>query len=191
MIPVEWLTEARERLDGKVLRTPLLHDRDSSIYLKLENLQFTGSFKLRGALNRVLSLSIEERTRIVTASAGNHGLGVAHAVRIAGGKAIVFVSEHAVASKVEAIRAAGGEIRAVSGGYGEAEFAAKTFAEESGGTFISPYNDAQVIAGQATVGYELIDQLKGKSIRSVIVPVGGGGLLGRDRAGLPARGFGS
>jgi threonine dehydratase len=177
MIPNEWLIEARQRLEGKVLRTPLIHDRDASIFLKLENLQITGSFKIRGALNRILTLSEDERAWVVTASAGNHGLGVAYAIRLSGGKAVIFVSDHAVPQKVEAIRALGGEIREVRGGYGEAEAAAIRFAESTNGTFISPYDDPQVIAGQATVGLELIDQLEGKSIRSVIVPVGGGGLL--------------
>ncbi len=177
MIPREWLMEAQQRLEGRILRTPLLHDRDASIYLKLENLQTTGSFKLRGALNRILTLTEEERARVVTASAGNHGLGVAYAIRLAGGKAVIFVSDHAVRQKVDAIRSLGGEIHEVRGGYGEAEIAAIRFAEEIGGEYISPYNDPQVVAGQATVGFELIDQLEGRPIRSVIVPVGGGGLL--------------
>jgi threonine dehydratase len=177
MIPAEWLFEAQDRLGGKVLRTPLLNDVEAGIYLKLENLQITGSFKFRGSLNRVLTLTCEERDRIVTASAGNHGLGVAQAVRMVGGKAIIYVSDHAVPEKVNAIRAAGGEIREVQGGYGEAETAAIEFAIESGGTYISPYNDAQIIAGQATVGFELIEQLTDKTIHSIIVPVGGGGLL--------------
>jgi threonine dehydratase len=177
MIPAEWLFEAQERLGGKVLRTPLLCDEEAGIYLKLENLQTTGSFKIRGALNRVLTLTCEERDRIVTASAGNHGLGVAQAVRMVGGKAIIYVSDHAVPEKVSAIRTAGGEIREVQGGYGGAESAAIEFAVKSGGTYISPYNDAQIIAGQATVGFELIEQLAEKTFRSIVVPVGGGGLL--------------
>ncbi|NTW08138.1 MAG: pyridoxal-phosphate dependent enzyme, partial [Anaerolineaceae bacterium] len=118
MIPNEWLVEAQNRLEGKVLRTPLIYDRDASIFLKLENLQITGSFKLRGALNRILTLSEDERARVVTASAGNHGLGVTYAIHLAGGKAVIFVSDHAVPQKVEAIRAQGGEIREVRGGYG-------------------------------------------------------------------------
>jgi threonine dehydratase len=177
MIPNEWLVEAQQRLEGKVLRTPRIHDRVASIFLKLENLQITGSFKIRGALNRILTLSEDERARVVTASAGNHGLGVAYGIRLAGGKAVIFVSDHAVPQKVEAIRALGGEIREVRGGYGEAEATAIRFAEAMNGTFISPYDDPQVIAGQATVGFELVDQLEGNPIRSVIVPVGGGGLL--------------
>lgn len=188
MIPVEWLQEARGRLAGKVLQTPLLHDEDQGLYLKLENLQLTGSFKYRGALNRILTLQEEEREKVVTASAGNHGLGVARAVKDSGGHAVIFVSDHAVPEKVKAIQNAGEEIRAVQGGYGEAEAAAIQFAQETGGTFISPYNDGQVIAGQSTVGAELVGQLDGEDLKTVIVPVGGGGLLAGIGLALQASG---
>lgn len=177
MIPFEWLDQAAERMKGKVYRTPVIHDQKLNLFLKLENLQKTGSFKFRGALNRVMTLNVDERKRIVTASAGNHGLGVAHAVEITGGHATVFVSDHAVALKVEAIRRAGAEIREVRGGYGDAETAAMAFAKEIGATWISPYNDSQVIAGQATAGIELIEQTRDISLKCVIVPVSGGGLL--------------
>ena len=177
MIPYEWLDQAEERLVGRVIRTPVIHDSKLDIYLKLENLQTTGSFKFRGALNRVMTLSAEERKRIVTASAGNHGLGVAHAVQITGGKATIFVSDRAVPLKVEAIRQTGAEIREVPGGYGEAEAAGKSYVQENGGTWISPYNDGQVIAGQATVGMELIEQTEGIDLQTIIIPTGGGGLF--------------
>jgi threonine dehydratase len=171
MIPFEWLDQAAKRMMGKVLRTPVIYDPKLNLFLKLENLQKTGS------LNRVMTLSVDERKQIVTASAGNHGLGMAHAVEITGGHVIVFVSEHALPLKVEAIRRAGAEIREVRGGYGDAETTAIAFAQEIGATWISPYNDGQVIAGQATVGIELIEQTKAINFKSVIVPVGGGGLL--------------
>lgn len=177
MIPFEWLDQAAERMKGKVYQTPVIHDQKLNLFLKLENLQKTGSFKFRGALNRVMTLNVDERKLIVTASAGNHGLGVAHAVEITGGHAIVFVSDQAVSLKVDAIRRAGAEIREVRGGYGDAETAAMAFAKEIGAAWISPYNDGQVIAGQATVGMELIRQTRDLNQRSVIVPVGGGGLL--------------
>jgi len=177
MIPYEWLDQAEERLVGKVIRTPVIHDSKLDIYLKLENLQRTGSFKFRGALNRVMTLTGEERKQIITASAGNHGLGVAHAVQITGGKATIFVSDHAVPLKVDAIRQTGAEIREVPGGYGEAEVAGKSYAQKNGGTWISPYNDGQVIAGQATVGMELIEQMEGIDLQTIIIPTGGGGLF--------------
>ena len=108
--PGRMVGRGTRQAEGKVLRTPLLYDEEAEIYLKLENLQTTGSFKIRGALNRVLTLTGEERDGIVTASAGNHGLGVAQAVGMVGGKAIIYVSDHAVPEKVNAIRSAGGEI---------------------------------------------------------------------------------
>jgi threonine dehydratase len=177
MIPFEWLNQAAERMKGKVYQTPVIHDQKLNLFLKLENLQKTGSFKFRGALNRVMTLNVDERKRIVTASAGNHGLGVAHAVEITGGHATVFVSDHAVPLKINAIRRAGAEIREVRGGYGDAETAAMVFAKETGATWISPYNDGQVLAGQATAGIELIEQTRDINLECVIVPVGGGGLL--------------
>jgi len=177
MIPEEWLIQASDRLRSYVLQTPLIHDPENKLFLKLENLQITGSFKFRGALNRVMTLSEDERKIVVTASAGNHGLGVARSVRLIGGKAIIYVSNHAVPEKIYAIQKEGAEIREVPGGYGDAEKVGMRFAREGGGTWISPYNDGQVIAGQSTVGLELIEQLKGFQFKSVIVPVGGGGLL--------------
>jgi threonine dehydratase len=177
MIPLEWLDQATERKKGKVYQTSVIHDQKLNLFLKLENLQKTGSFKFRGVLNRVMTLNVDERKWIVTASAGNLGLGVAHAVEITGGHATVFVSDHAVPLKVEAIRRAGAEIREVRGGYGDAETEALAFAKEIGATWISPYNDCQVIAGQATAGIELIEQVSDINLKCEIVPVGGGGLL--------------
>jgi threonine dehydratase len=124
-----------------------------------------------------MTLNMDERKRIVTALARNHGLGVAHAAEITGGHATVFDSDHAVPLKVEAIRQARAEIREVQGGYGDAETAAIAFVKELGATWISPYNDGQVIAGQATAGVELIEQTRDINLECIIVPVGGGGLL--------------
>jgi len=113
----------------------------------------------------------------VAASAGNHGQGVAVAARLMGLRAVVFASEHAVPAKLEAMRSLGAEVRLVTGGYEQAEKAGIQFAAEQGMTWISPYNDGQVIAGQATVGVELLDDIPAEDLEAVVVPVGGGGLI--------------
>ena len=182
MIPPEWLDQAARRLQGQIEQTPLTYDPELKLYLKWENRQRTGSFKIRGALNKILALEAWELQRgLVTASAGNHGQGVAYAARLVNAEAIVFASEHAVAAKVEAMRGLGAQVRLVPGGYEAAEKAAQAFAAESGATWISAYNDGQVIAGQATLGLELLEQLAqqgGEEFpEAVIVPVGGGGLI--------------
>jgi threonine dehydratase len=179
MIPPEWLDQAARRLQGQIEQTPLTYDPELKLYLKWENRQQTGSFKIRGALNKILALEPWERQRgLVTASAGNHGQGVAYAARMLEAHSIVFASEHAVPAKVNAMRALGAEVRLVPGGYEAAERAGLAFAVGSGATWISPYNDAQVIAGQATLGLELAQQLPAQDFpRAVIVPVGGGGLI--------------
>lgn len=192
MIPSEWIDQADERIAPHIVRTPLTHDAARNLYVKWENRQKTGSFKARGALNKILALEDWEREAgIVTASAGNHGQGVALACQLTGARVTCFVSEHAVPVKVNAIRALGAEIVAVAGGYPEAESAGRKFALENHKTWVSPYNDGQVIAGQGTIGLELINSpfLKGlqppqqsgvgegPGVRSVLVPVSGGGLV--------------
>lgn len=178
MIPRDWVKAAGERLRGRVRRTPVSFDDALGCYLKWENLQETGSFKLRGAMNKVLTLQPWEREQgLVAASAGNHGQGVAVAARLMGARAVVFASEHAMPSKLDAMRALGAEVHLVPGGYAEAESAGKQFAEQQGMIWISPYNDAQVIAGQATVGLELLDELPAQELEAIVVPVGGGGLI--------------
>jgi len=178
MIPVDWLTEAKDTLLEKVRVTPVTYDSDIDAYLKWENCQLTGSFKLRGAINKIANLQPWERSLgLVTASAGNHGQGVAYAAREFGVQSVIFASDHAVPAKVDAMRGLGAEVRLVSGGYAEAEKAGLEFAMEAGRTWISPYNDGRVIAGQATVGIELVDQIQPFDAQSVVIPVGGGGLL--------------
>lgn len=179
MIPVEWMEQAKRRLDGLIHHTPLTHDPDNSLYLKWENRQITGSFKIRGALNKVLCLERWEQQRgLVTASAGNHGQGVAYAARRVGAPVIVFASENASPTKVEKMRALGADVRLVPGGYEDAERAGLDFAAHNELTWVSPYNDGQVIAGQATVGLEIIEQMGSVMPEAIIVPVGGGGLIG-------------
>jgi threonine dehydratase len=149
----------------------------ADVWLKLENEQLTGSFKLRGAYNAVASLSAEERARgIVTVSAGNHGRGVALAARQLGVRATVFVPATAPRVKVEGIRECGATIDAESAHYDEAHARALAFAHEHGVTYIDPCVGRALVAGQGTVALEIVDQLPG--VATVIVPVGGGGLLG-------------
>lgn len=178
MIPGEWLDQAAERVRDHVVRTPLTYDAEWNLYLKWENHQTTGSFKLRGAINKILALTPYELERgLAAASAGNHGQGVALAARAVGARVTVFASDHAVPSKIAAMRALGADVRLVEGGYSEAEAAGLAYSRDSGATWVSPYNDGLVIAGQATLGLELIEELAGQPVGTWIVPVGGGGLI--------------
>jgi threonine dehydratase len=178
MIPYSWLEQAAERIAPHVKKTPIIRDAENQIYLKLENQQVTGSFKVRGAINKVLTLQDWEREKgLVTASAGNHGQGVALAGKLVEAQVIIFASEHAVPAKIEAMQALGAEVRLVEGGYGEAEEAGLAYAASGGSTWISPYNDGQVIAGQGTVGLEILDQIPDLPNSTWVVPVGGGGLI--------------
>ncbi len=171
------ILEAEERIRPYLHETPLTRDERLSAFLKWENQQITGSFKLRGALNKVLSLSPAERAiGLVAASAGNHGQGVAYAARLLQAQAVIFVPEHAVPRKVEAIQQLGAEVRRVPGGYAETEAAALRWAGETGKTWVSPYNDPAIIAGQGTLGLETLRQLS-QEVACWLVPVGGGGLI--------------
>ena len=189
MIPLIWLKEAETRIAPTIRVTPLTYDPENKIYIKWENHQVTGSFKVRGALNKILALQPWEREQgIVAASAGNHGQGVALAARMTGAKAIVFASEHAVPAKIQAMQALGAEVRLVPGGYGEAEKAAIEFAASSGATWVSPYNDGQIIAGQGSLALEILAQLPEAGAFTWLVPAGGGGLLAGIGAALKADG---
>jgi threonine dehydratase len=177
MIPSQWLYDAAQRIAPHIRRTQLQYDPDLDIYLKWENRQVTGSFKVRGALNKVLSLSEWEKERgLVTASAGNHGQGVALAGSLVNAQVTVFASEHALPAKVKAMRSYGAEVRLIPGGYGEAEQAGLDFAQQNEKTWVSPYNDGQIIAGQGTLAMETLQQLPTQGEFTWIVPVGGGGL---------------
>ncbi|MFI5730780.1 pyridoxal-phosphate dependent enzyme [Kribbella sp. NPDC051587] len=164
--------------------TPLLPfhgfsaDLGVDVLAKCEHLQRTGSFKARGALAKILTLTDEEREAgVVTASSGNHGLGVANALALLGGRAIVYLPENASSSKVAALQRLGAELRAEGNDTGAQELKARAYADEQGLTYVSPYNDADVIAGQGTIGVELVKQLKGEQLDGVVVAVGGGGLI--------------
>jgi threonine dehydratase len=187
MIPLEWLSQARQRLQPHLTKTPLTFDPRHNFYLKWENRQVTGSFKARGALNKGLSLAGWEIERgLVAASAGNHGQGVALAGRITGASTIIFASESAVPVKIAAMTALGAEVRLVPGGYGQAEEQAIRYAAQTGSTWISPYNDGLVIAGQGTLGLEALEQLSGLEAAVWIAPAGGGGLVAGIGASLEA-----
>jgi threonine dehydratase len=178
MIPYSWFEAAAQRIAPHVHKTPLTFDEERGIYLKWENHQITGSFKPRGALNKILALQDWERQRgLVAASAGNHGQGVALAGGYVGAPVTIFASDHAVKTKLEAMRALGATVRLVPGGYGEAEQAGLLYAAEQGATWISPYNDGQVIAGQGTLALEIMAELPPRSPITWVVPVGGGGLI--------------
>ena len=179
MIPYEWMVEAQSRITPHIRRTPLTFDAVWRLYIKWENHQVTGSFKPRGALNKVLGLEEWERKEgLVAASAGNHGQGVAMAGRLTGTPVEVFVSEHAVASKVQAMQELGAIIHSVPGGYADAEAAGRQYAAQVHRVFVSPYNDVQVIAGQGTIGLEILQELENaETVANWIVPTGGGGLI--------------
>lgn len=178
MIPFVWLEQACERIAPYIHKTPINYDLQNDLYLKWENHQVTGSFKARGALNKILSLQNWELERgLVTASAGNHGQGVALAAGIKHAQVIVFVSNHASPNKIQAMRQLGAEIHLVPGGYAEAESAGISFAKTSGATWVSPYNDGMVIAGQGTIGLEVIRELPDPTSVTWLVPAGGGGLV--------------
>jgi threonine dehydratase len=177
MIPQLWLKAAFKRVAPHIRNTPLTYDPRQDLYLKWENTQVTGSFKVRGAINKVLSLLPEEKSKgLVTASAGNHGQGVALAGKLAGTNVLIFASEHATPTKIQAMQALGAQVRLVQGGYGEAENAGLGFSAKQG-TWISPYNDSLVIAGQGTLGLEILEQLPDLPHLTWVVPVGGGGLI--------------
>jgi threonine dehydratase len=156
------------------------------LLLKLEHLQRTGSFKFRGASHKIALLGAEEaRGGVIAASNGNHGLGVAAAARARGIRAEVFVSSHVSPAKARRIESLGARIRYAGADPLAAELAARQSAEESGQVFISPYNDAEVIAGQGTIAVELLRQIA-QPIDAVFIAAGGGGLMGGMGAYLKA-----
>ncbi|HSQ26510.1 MAG TPA: threonine/serine dehydratase [Anaerolineales bacterium] len=178
MFPPSWFQSAAKNIYPYILQTPLTYDADLDLYLKWENQQITGSFKARGAFNKVLNLHEWERQRgLVTASAGNHGQGLALAGKTLNSPVTIFTSEHAARNKLDAMQALGATLITVKGGYAEAEIAGLSYAEENEATWVSPYNDGLVIAGQGTIGLEILQQAPEMSDSTWLVPVGGGGLI--------------
>jgi threonine dehydratase len=174
---------AQQRIEPYITRTPLARSSLLSaqlgfdLWLKLENRQHTGSFKARGALNKILSLSAEEHERgIVAASAGNHALGVAYAAQCLGlSKADLFVQANAAPAKIAKIQQYNVNLHLVGNLFDEAQAAAFEFAEKNGATYVSAYDDIDVIAGQGTIGLEIMQDLP--DVDTIVVPVGGGGLI--------------
>lgn len=158
-----------------LIKAPKLNP-DGEIYLKTENLQITGSFKVRGAYYKISQLSAEEKAKgVIACSAGNHAQGVALAAAANGIKSLICLPDGAPISKVEATKSYGADVCLVEGVYDDAYNKALQLKEEKGYTFIHPFDDENVIAGQGTIGLELLDQLP--DVDAVIVPVGGGGLI--------------
>ena len=174
--------EARRRIAAIARRTPVVHSAElseragSPVHLKLECLQVTGSFKVRGAANRMLQLTAEEKARgVVTVSTGNHGRAVAYVAGRLGIPAVVCMSERVPADKVERIRALGAEVVLDGAGYDEAERHSFRVERERGLVRIEGFDDPFVIAGQGTIGLELLEDLP--EIDTAVVPLSGGGLI--------------
>ena len=173
---------ARRRMGTWVRRTPFERSQllseltGGEVYLKLENRQLTGSFKIRGASNRIALLTPDERRRgVVAASSGNHAQGVAYAARQLGVRAAIVVPGNTPKVKKDAIRALGADLTVHGNEYMDAERLAQNMSREGGMPFLSPYNDPDLIAGQGTVGLEMVED--GPELDAVLVPVSGGGLI--------------
>ena len=182
MIRLKNIQDARNAIAPFVNSTPLVRSQflsnlcNCSVFLKLENLQITNSFKPRGAFNKLLHLSAEEKTLgIITASAGNHGQAVAYAAQKLNYPARVVVPKTTPKIKIDGIRKYGANLVLFGDTYDEAEQKAKDLARKDGCAYISPYNDELIIAGHGTIGIEIIEALPNAD--TVIVPVGGGGLI--------------
>ena len=171
---------AYNNIKKHIVKTPLIHSKNLSsisntnVFLKLENFQHTGSFKLRGAMNKILNLP-DKSISVVAASSGNHGAAVAYSLSNLKMKGLVYVPENAVSSKVKLMKKYGVEIRYSGNDSLIAESSAISYAEENNLSFVSPYNDIDVISGQGTIGVEMINQMKDLDV--VFITVGGGGLI--------------
>lgn len=178
MLTLEMIQDAQKALKGIARKTPLdaAPKIGENIYIKAENLQLTGAFKLRGAYNKIRSLTKEEADRgVIACSAGNHAQGVALAASRNGIQSMICIPDGAPISKVEATKRYGAQVTLVQGVYDDAYNKAVEMQEKSGATFIHPFDDENVIAGQGTIGLEILNQIP--DVDAVIVPVGGGGLI--------------
>ncbi|MDR1978371.1 MAG: pyridoxal-phosphate dependent enzyme [Synergistaceae bacterium] len=188
-VDIHKIKEARERIAGRVRRTPLLRaDKldplvDARVYLKPENLQITGSFKIRGAMNKILSLSDGERSKgIIAASSGNHAQGVAYAAKMLGTKAILVLPENAPQIKIDGTKSLGAEV--VLYGLNAVQRYEKLYElkAQNGYVLVHSYDDPELIAGQGTGGLEIVEDLP--DVDTVAAPLGGGGLLSGVAAAL-------
>jgi threonine dehydratase len=193
MVSLVDILAAQALLDGIAVHTPLFEWTSPAdqrkLFLKLENLQPIGAFKLRGAYNKVASLSDEERRRgVISYSSGNHAQGVAYAARALGVRAIIVMPSNAPTNKLQATAALGAEIVTVGPGSEERRLRAEELAAQHGYVIVPPYNDEKIIAGQGTVGLEIIDDLP--DVETVLVPTGGGGLISGVSAAIKLSGRG-
>jgi threonine dehydratase len=191
LVALDEILDARRLLEGVAVQTHVDRSRALSeivggpVFVKCENLQRTGSFKIRGAYNRISRLDeAEKRTGVVAASAGNHAQGVALAATLNRTPATVFMPAAASLPKVEATKRYGAEVVLTGKDFGAAYESARAFSEERGSVFVDPFDHPHVIAGQGTVGCEIAEQLD--DFKTVIVPVGGGGLISGVSAALRA-----
>ncbi len=180
--------EAAVRLAGQVEETAVIRSSIpglNGVSFKLENRQHTGSFKFRGAMNRLLAADAAERARgFVTASSGNHGAALARAMQLLNVSGVIFVPEQTSEQKLEAIRSAGGDVRFHGTDGLDTELHARAYADEHDLTYVSPYNDPLIIAGQGTIGVELLRQVP--DLERVIISIGGGGLISGIAAAVKA-----
>lgn len=191
-IGLDQILAARKSIQSKIQETPISTSRSVSerlgtqVFLKLENQQTTGSFKIRGSLNKMLNLSSAELGKgLVASSAGNHAQGVAYAARTVGAQAHVVMPETAPLAKVIATQAYGAEVILRGRVYDEAYAYAKDLAQEKGYTFVHPFEDPLVIAGQGTLGLEVIEAIP--DLDSIVLPIGGGGLISGVATAIKAR----
>ena len=179
-LDINEIYNARNVLSGVLRKTPLIWSRrlntEANVYIKPENMQYTGSFKLRGAYYKISQLTDEEKAHgVIACSAGNHAQGVAFGASHNGIKALICLPAGAPISKVEATKGYGADVCLVPGVYDDAYMKAIQLRDEMGYTFVHPFDDPKVIAGQGTIGLEILDELP--DVEAVIVPIGGGGLI--------------
>ncbi|POY35979.1 threonine ammonia-lyase [Solitalea longa] len=182
ILSIQEIKEAHKTLKGMARKTPIVKSfyltakTGGEVYMKLENMQLTGSFKFRGAFNKISSLSESERAKgVIACSAGNHAQGVALSSKLAGIKSKIVMPESAPKAKVDATREYGSEVILAGATFDDAkEFCGKIVAE-TGETFLHPYDDVKVMAGQGTIGIEILEDLW--DVETVVVPVGGGGII--------------
>ena len=181
MLNLDDFKKAHKSISPYINYTPLIHSlalsKNLEVYLKLECLQVTGSFKLRGATNKLLSLTNEQKNKgVIAVSTGNHGKGVAHAAKQIGIKSTIFMSSMVPEHRKKAIESLGAKVEIIGNNSDEADLYAREFAKKNNITLVHPFDDLDIIAGQGTVGLEMLEAMP--DIDSVIIPTSGGGLIG-------------
>lgn len=181
-VTFEMIKDAQKRLDGVIRKTELSKSYSltqltgMNVFIKAENRQITNAFKLRGAYNKISSLTEEEKRRgVIASSAGNHAQGVAFAAKVYGINATICMPETAPKTKVESTKSYGANVVQHGLVYDDCYLKAVEIQKETGATFVHPFNDPYVIAGQGTIGIEILDELK--DVDAVVVPIGGGGII--------------